>query len=68
MSELKFPQSLKKPLIGDWLEISQVQRTSCFFISSDVGFPSCYEIERISNVIMSPTETDLLLVVKLCGT
>ena len=45
--------------------ISQAQRTSCFLISSDVGFPSCYETEHISNVEMLPTETDLLLVVKL---
>lgn len=49
-------------------EISQAQRTSCFFISSDVGFPSCYETERISNVEILPTETDLLLVVELCWT
>ena len=46
-------------------EILQVKRTSCFFISSDVGFPSCYETERISNVEILPTETDLLLVVEL---
>ena len=49
-------------------EISQAQRTSCFFISSDVGFPSCYETECISNVEILPTETDLLLVVELCWT
>ena len=50
-------------------EISQAQRTSCFFISSDVGFPSCYETERIStDVEILPTETDLLLIVELYWT
>ena len=68
MSKLKFPQSLKKLSRDGRREISQAQRTSCFFISSDVGFPICYETERISNVEILPTETYLLLIVELYGT